>query len=106
MGGALGGMDSPTWPRTVEHPVMAEFAQARRLGYIDTMREQANTIFAETGFEPGSFPTMAFTDWPSSYKTLEPYMRPYTARLTELETEYPPMPRRRTRRSRWPGLVG
>src|SRR5207248_5965078 len=61
-----------------------EFAQTHQLGYIDTLREQVNDIFVESGFQPGSFPMMAMTDWPSSYPKLEPYMRHYAARFREL----------------------
>ena len=85
MGSALGGMDNADMCRALlEHPVLAEFAQASRLDYVDTMREQASNMFAESGFRPGSRPVVATTDWPSSYQTLEPYIRHYTARLQEL----------------------
>lgn len=85
MGGSIGGIDNADMARSVlEHPVLAEFAETHRLTYIDSMREQVNTIKTETGFEPGSRPTMVMTDWPSSYETLEPYMRAYTGRLSEL----------------------
>ena len=85
MGSAIGGIDNADMARALlEHPVLTEFAQAYRLGYVDTMREQVKTIKAESGFEPGSRPVMVMTDWPSSYQTLAPYMRLYTARLSEL----------------------
>ncbi len=84
MGSALGGMDNADMCRSLlEHPILAEFAQTHRLEYVDTLHEQANDIFAESGFEPGSRPVMATTDWPSSYQTLEPYIRLFTARLQE-----------------------
>jgi hypothetical protein len=85
MGSALGGMDNADMSRALlEHPVLAEFAQTYELEYVDTMREQVNNYFAETGFAPGARPVLACTDWPSSYKTLEPYMRHYTDRVKKL----------------------
>jgi hypothetical protein len=85
MGSALGGMDNADMCRELlEHPVLAEFAQAHRLDYVDTLREQANDMFVESGFEPGSRPMMVTTDWPSSYQTLEPYIRHYTDRFQKL----------------------
>jgi hypothetical protein len=85
MGSALGGMDNADMCRSLlEHPVLAEFAQRHRLQYIDTLREEVSNRLAESGFEPGSRPMMATTDWPSSYQTLEPYMRRYNARLQQM----------------------
>jgi hypothetical protein len=85
MGSALGGLDNADMCRSLlEHPVLADFASRHQLGYVDTMREEINDKFAECGFEPGSRPMMATTDWPSSYQTLEPYIRKYTSRLSEM----------------------
>jgi hypothetical protein len=85
MGSALGGMDNADMSRALlEHPVLAEFAQANGLEYVDTMRDQIDNYYTESGFAPGSRPMVACTDWPSSYKTLEPYMRHYTARVRKL----------------------
>lgn len=85
MGSALGGMDNADMARAeLAHPVLAQFAQAHRLGYVDTLREQAYDMFVESGFEPGSRPVMATTDWPSSWETLAPYVRLYTERLQDL----------------------
>ena len=85
MGSTLAGMDNADMCRALlQHPVLAEFAQAHRLDYVDTLREHANNVFAESGFAPGSRPVMATADWPSSYQTLEPYMRHYTGRFREL----------------------
>jgi hypothetical protein len=85
MGSALGGMDNADMCRSLlEHPVLAEFAQRHRLEYVDTLREEVNDKLAECGFAPGSRPMMATTDWPSSYKMLEPYIRRYNARLQEM----------------------
>jgi hypothetical protein len=85
MGSALGGMDNADMSRALlEHRVLAEFAQAHELEYIDTMREQVNNYYAETGIPAESHPVLACTDWPSSYKTLEPYMRHYTDRVKKL----------------------
>lgn len=85
MGSALGGLDNPDMCRSLlEHPVLAEFARKHRLGYVDSMREEVHNKFVECGFEPGSRPMMVTADWPSSYRTLEPYVRQYTARLSTL----------------------
>lgn len=85
MGSALGGMDVPDMARLLlEHPVLAEFAQTHGLTFVDTLQEQVNNIFIEGGFEPGSRPTLVIADWPSSYETLEPYMRLYVERWNEM----------------------
>jgi hypothetical protein len=82
LGSALGGMEIADVCRVMlEHPVLAEFAQAYRLGYADTQREQVRNIFSDTGFAPGSFPMVAVADWPSSYeKRLGAYMHKLAAR--------------------------
>src|SRR3984893_5908236 len=55
MGSALGGMDNADMSRALlEHPVLAEFAQANGLEYVDTMREQVSNFYTETGFAPRS----------------------------------------------------
>jgi hypothetical protein len=85
MGSALAGMDNPDMCRSLlDHPVLADFARKHRLTCVESMAEEVNNKFVECGFEPGSRPMMATTDWPSSYRTLEPYVRQYTARLSTL----------------------
>src|SRR6266487_1455596 len=86
MGSALGGMENADMCRALlEHPVLAEFAESHKLCYVDTMREQVNDMFIECGFEPGSFPVVAVTDWPSSYeKKLGAYMHHLAARWRKL----------------------
>lgn len=85
MGSALGGIDQSDMARALlDQPVLAEFAQTHRLGYVDTMREQVNNMFVECGFEYGSRPVLATIDWPSSYETLEPYMHHFATRLHEM----------------------
>jgi len=85
MGSALGGIDQSDMARALlDQPVLAEFAQAHRLTYVDTMREQVNNMLVESGFERGSRPTLATVDWPASYETLEPYMRHFAVRLDEM----------------------
>jgi hypothetical protein len=85
MGSAIGGIDNAEILKgMLEHPVLAEFVAAHRLDYPDTMREQVKTIKAESGFPPGSRPTMVMTDWPTSYESLAPYIDLYTARLSEM----------------------
>jgi hypothetical protein len=85
MGSTLGGMDNADIVRAyLTHPVLAGFADRHDLGYVDTMREQVNTMFAESEFASGSYPMVALTDWPSSYETMAPYMRQFAARWREL----------------------
>ncbi|WP_020387422.1 hypothetical protein [Kribbella catacumbae] len=86
MGSALGGIDQSDIARALlDQPVLAEFAQAQRLTYVDTMREQVNNMLVESGFERGSRrPVLATVDWPSSYETLEPYMRHFAVRLDQM----------------------
>jgi hypothetical protein len=88
MGGALGGLDNADMcTELLDHPVLAEFAETHRLGYVDTMREQVHNIRVENGFAPDSSPVVVVTDWPSSYETLAPYMRLYIEVYRELGLE-------------------
>ena len=86
MGSALGGMEIADMCRALlAHPVLAGFAKAHNLSYVDTMREQVNDMFVECGFAPDSFPVVAVTDWPSSYRNkLGPYMHLLAERWREL----------------------
>lgn len=63
---AVGGVDNAQMCRTLlRHPVLAEFARAHGLGFVDTLRNLVDTVFAETGTEPGSSPMIALTGWPT-----------------------------------------
>ena len=86
MGSALGGMENADLCRSMlRHPLLAGFATAHRLGYVDTMREQVTNLRTATGFGPGSAPVVAVTDWPSSYqRRLGPYMHNLARRWREL----------------------
>jgi hypothetical protein len=86
MGSALGGMEIADVCRDMlRHPLLAEFADAHGLGYVDTQREQVSNILLDCGFEPGSRPMVAVTDWPSSYENrLGAYMHKLAARWREL----------------------
>jgi len=85
LGSAIGGIDaSDLCHMMLQHPVLAEFARTHRLGYGDTMRGQVTDMFVETGFPRDRRPVMATTDWPSSFETLEPFMRHFTGRLRDL----------------------
>ncbi|MFC4905740.1 hypothetical protein [Actinomadura gamaensis] len=85
MGGSLGGLDNADMSRALlEHPVLASFAERRGLTYVDTMRELVDSVFAETGFAPGSRPVVAMCDWPASFDRLRSYMTHYCARWQEL----------------------
>lgn len=91
MGSALGGQDNADMcDALLEHPVLAEFARVHQLECVNSMQEEVNNRFAECGFAPGSRPVMATADWPSSYRTLEPYIRQYTSRLQKIGVDaYP-----------------
>jgi len=53
MGSALGGMENSDVCRAMlRHPLLAEFAAAHQLGYVDTMREQVTNLRTATGFAP------------------------------------------------------
>jgi len=85
LGSALGGIDnSDMCAALLAHPVLAEFAQTHRLDYVDTIREQARCLVAESGFPPGSRPVLATVDWPASYPMLEPLMRYFAVHLRAL----------------------
>lgn len=88
MGSAIGGIDQSDMARALlEHPVLAEFAKTHRLDYVDTMREQVHNLFVESGFEPGSHPVVAQVDWPTSFESLEPYMRHFMERFAQMGVE-------------------
>jgi hypothetical protein len=75
MGSAVGGVDNPSMCRAMlRHPLLRDFAREHQLGYVDTMREQTRMIFAETGRDPGSYPTMAVTSWPDHYQRFRPFL--------------------------------
>ncbi|GGU96737.1 hypothetical protein GCM10010211_75090 [Streptomyces albospinus] len=70
MTSALGGMDNGVMARALlEHPLLADFADRHRLGYVDTVSELLHTMYAETGLVPQSRPVIALADWPSSYQS-------------------------------------
>ncbi|HEY0641702.1 MAG TPA: hypothetical protein VGD67_29085 [Pseudonocardiaceae bacterium] len=48
-------------------PLLADFAAEHRLGYVDTMTEYLNTMFAEAGIARDAQPVVGFVDWPKSY---------------------------------------
>ena len=78
---AIGGTDNVEMCRALlRNPVLADFAQAHGLGYVDTMRNTVDTMFAETGLEPGSFPVVAMTGWPTAYeKNFKPHLESVAA---------------------------
>jgi hypothetical protein len=85
MGSALGGMENAdVCHAMLRHPLLADFAAAHQLGFVDTMREQVANMRAATGFGPGSVPVVAVTDWPASYASrLGPYMHKLALRWRE-----------------------
>ncbi|MDQ2837264.1 MAG: hypothetical protein M3Y42_19505 [Actinomycetota bacterium] len=76
MSSALGGVDNMALNRAMlELPFIADFVAENNLGYLDTMVEVAETIFAECKVPSGTRPVVALCDWPASYETLEPQLR-------------------------------
>src|SRR5260370_251287 len=85
IGSPAAGIDNADICRAMlEHPVLAEFADAHHLGYVDTMRAQVDGILAECHLNPGSFPMIVVADWLTSYRTLGPYLHKLMARWREL----------------------
>jgi hypothetical protein len=78
---AIGGADNIDMCRALlRHPVLAEFARAHGLDCVDTLRNHIDTLFAETGLEPGSSPVVALADWPPGYGTIpDPYLEAIAA---------------------------
>jgi hypothetical protein len=88
MSSALGGVDNMALNRAmVQHPFIAEFLAANNLGYADTMREVAETLFAECQVPSGTRPVVALCDWPASFVTLEPQLRTNVAVFDALGIE-------------------
>ena len=78
---AIGGADNVEMCRALlRHPVLAEFARAHGLGYVDTLRNHVDTLFAETRLEPGSCPVVALAVWPTKYGEMpDPYLESIAA---------------------------
>jgi hypothetical protein len=75
-GSAMGGTDNADMCRALlRNPVLAEFARAHGLSYVDTFRSQVDTMLAETGLKPDSHPVVALTRLPNHYD--EVAMNPY-----------------------------
>jgi hypothetical protein len=76
MGTTLGGLDNAMLNRAfLEHPAFADFAEDNALSYVDTMKELADTMFAECKLPSGQRPLMAAADWPASFPTLAARLR-------------------------------
>lgn len=85
IGAAVAGMDNADICRgLLAHPVLAEFAEIHGLGYADSMREQVNNMFAETGAERGSFPVVALAASPARFADIGSYMNYLAVRWREL----------------------
>jgi hypothetical protein len=76
LGSPSGGADNIDMCRALlRHPVLAEFAHAHGLACVDTLRNHIDTMFAETGLEPGSSPVVALTGWPTWFEKMrDPYL--------------------------------
>jgi hypothetical protein len=85
MGSGIEGIDNDDICRwMLRHPVLREFARAHRLGYVDTMHTQVSMVLQETGFQPGSFPMVAITDWPAHYQRIGTYLHKLARRWRSL----------------------
>jgi len=81
MGSGIAGSDSGEVCRAMlRYPPLREFARAHRLHWLDTMREQVRLIFAESGFAPGSRPTIGLAVWPELFQRIGPYMHKVSRR--------------------------
>jgi len=78
---AIGGVDNTEMGRALlRHPVLAEFARGYGLSCVDTTKSLIDTMFADTGLEPGSCPVVALTGWPFEHdKVPDPYMEDMAA---------------------------
>ena len=91
IGSPVGGIDNAELCRELlKHSLLADFAGTHGLGYVDTMREQVDTILEETGSGPGSFPMVAVADWPDHYPGFRPYLRRLAVRWRELGLDAQP----------------
>jgi hypothetical protein len=85
IGSGVGGMDNADLCRgLLAHPVLAGFAQAHGLGYVDSMREHVASVLAETGTDPGSFPMVALAALPRLYADIGTYLHLLAPRWREL----------------------
>jgi hypothetical protein len=76
MSSALGGVDNVALNKTMlDLPFIADFVAENNLGYLDTMVELVETMFAECKIPTGTRPVVALCDWPASYPTVEPQLR-------------------------------
>jgi hypothetical protein len=69
MGSSLGGMENIDICRVMlRHPVLAKFAAAHQLTFVDSMAEEIRNLRTATGFGAATSPMVAVTDWPRSYE--------------------------------------
>lgn len=81
MGSGVSGTEIAEVCRAMlRYPLLRDFARANRLGYVDTMKEQIRQIFAESGFEPGSYPSIALVDWPPHYEAIKGFLHKISRR--------------------------
>jgi hypothetical protein len=75
MGSPAGGMDTSEILRAMlRYPLLRNFAREHRLNYPDTAHEQVRMLFADSGFEPDSYPMVALVDWPDHFEKLGDYL--------------------------------
>lgn len=81
-GAALGGLDSASLNvAMLDQPSVAAFAAARGLVFTDPMVAMIETLLAAHPVAPGRRPMVAVTDWPESFRELEPQLRRSAAAL-------------------------
>jgi hypothetical protein len=91
MGSNIGGLDSAMLNQALlTLPVVAEFAAANSLRYVDTMVELVDTLRAECQLPPGRRPLVAAVDWPARYPGLAANLRHSAAALAPLGLDVTP----------------
>jgi hypothetical protein len=81
MGSMADGIENAEICRAMlRHPLLAEFARAHRLHYVDTMAEHLSLIFSETGYKRDSFPMVAVVDWPDHFSRFRSFLHAVTRR--------------------------
>jgi hypothetical protein len=84
-GSAVGGLDSgPLNKAMLEQPFVADFVREHGLTFVDPMVELVDTLLTECKIPTGTRPVVALTDWPESYKDLEPQLHKSGQGLGEL----------------------
>lgn len=81
---ALGGFENADINRAMlRHPALSDFAEQHGLGYVDTLRQIADTLLAECAahLPDGRRPVVALMDWPDSFVSYQRRLRVMAALL-------------------------